>query len=64
VNDSVIKALEIALQALPVLIGGYALFALIVGIRAVLIARKDAYEAMHKDFLALKDRVNKELSKD
>jgi len=58
------NTLRTVLLILPVLLTVCTIFGLIVAIRAVFIARREAYERAHQDFLELKDRVRTELRKD
>ena len=56
--------IELILNLLTIVVGGFSIIALIVGVRGIQKARKDSYDAAHKEFLNLQERVRKELRKD
>lgn len=56
--------LELMLKLLPVVIGLYSIFALVVACKGIQKARREAYEIKKADFNDLKRRVRRELNKD
>ena len=56
--------LQLILSLLALTMGILSVVGLIVASRAILKARREAYEMMHRDFSDLKDRVRKELRKE
>ena len=51
-------------MVLPVGLSVCTIAALLIAIRGVLVARREAYDAAHKDFIDLKNRVRREIRKD
>ena len=63
-SEQAVKLLQIVLSVLPLVVGSYSIIALIVSIRGIIKARREAYELVHRDFLDLKERVRVELEKE
>jgi hypothetical protein len=62
-NEFVTKFSEVV-DWLPLLISVLGLLGIILAVRGTLLARKDAYNRKHADYLNLKERVQEELKKD